>query len=184
MTSARAKLLDAQQRLHDSDAENGKYAMECIQETRQQLFGVRKSHLATVRQIDLEQMLRYYERNTKQHTRPDDAATFANLAHTAKRALVQGDSRYEDYLDALWKLNWTVLWRQDDYVIGRFHALAGQGYASIDRSAFDALVKQGRDAVQKGRINDLRDIVNRLWDLLPNEPTEVTTGGTANILKG
>jgi molecular chaperone DnaK len=184
LKEARSKLLEAGRCLENQgDGEEARYAMDRTQEAKQLLDVVRKANLATVRQLDLDQIIQYFE-NIKNLVQQNELTDFTRLLSTSRRAIVQGDARFDDYKSELWSIISTALWRQDWYVTERFTNLSRQSHLCRDKAAFDSLVSQGQQAIRANRIDTLRSITNRLWELQPSETIEEPLTGNANIMGG
>jgi molecular chaperone DnaK len=65
-------------------------------------------------------------------------------------------------------LKWDIWFRQDDFWVAAFQGVAKHSSSFVDRSRGNALIEEGRLAIERGDFASLRTIVRELWDLVPD----------------
>lgn len=106
-------------------------------------------------------------------------------ANEIRRRIEAGFDHAEAILDEMSRTYYVLLWKQDDYVVETFRGLAGERYLSPDKQAFDLLMSDGESAIKANDIDELRQIVLRIW------ATQLQTGRVnsnlsqlASVLRG
>jgi molecular chaperone DnaK len=160
----------------DSDPEAAKQAMDDIQEAKKLLAQARKTHRRTIRQLELERTVTFFNATVRQHARPAELGSFDNLTKTAQRAIDNNSSEFESHLDELRSKNFAILWRQDWFVINRFKWLSESTYLFPDAGAHAQLSKLGEQALQSNDIEKLRQVVSAL------DMTRVGSGAEDDML--
>ena len=128
--------------------------------------------------------MEFYQRVIKEHARPAEASSFQNLVNTARRAIEHNSSDFESHLEELRGRNFTILWRQDWFVIERFKWLADARYLFPITDEHAHLVQAGQQALRSDDVNELRAIVAQM------DGVRVGSGGddemllSANIVRG
>jgi len=149
----------------ESDPESVKQAHESVLESKRTLAKVRKDHLADMRQIELDRVTSFFEDYAREYAKPTEITAFNNMRKTAQRALKQGLMEFENYLDEMKGMNWQVLWRQDWFIVDTFKSLSEEDGLFTDKVLFEELVRTGIDAVQRDDIEELRNIVLRIYQI-------------------
>jgi molecular chaperone DnaK len=167
-----------------SDPESAKQAMDDVQEAKRLLAMARKDHLKEVREVELNSCAAWFDRNVRPHARPSEVQAFENLVITARRAIESNSADFEAHLRELKGKNFTILWRQDFFVVGRFKGFAREEHRSVDPREHRELVAQGMQALATNDINRLRGIVYRLELSFVGASDEGDMLANANILKG
>lgn len=165
-----SRLDQAREKLHlpeslksgEGDDETAKQAMDNIQEARRLLALTRKEHLKEIRQLELEKVVSFFDKTVRKHARPSEESVFDNLAKTAQRAVDNNGGDFEAHLDELRGKNFTILWRQDWFVIDRFKWLAGATHLFPDAREHAQLAAMGSESLKANDIEKLRQIVMHL----------------------
>jgi len=166
-----------------SDHESAKQAMDNVQEAKKLLADVRKGNAKTIRQIDLDACLKFFDDVVRKNARPTEANSFDNLAKSAQRAIDSNTGDFENFLDQLRGRNWEILWRQDWFVIEHFKRMSDEPWQFSDRAQHAQLSTMGKEAINAGDIEKLRKIVGSLYAI------RISTGEAedlmvANIMRG
>lgn len=164
------KLDDARERLNraavatvsESDPETAKQAMDDIQEAKKLLALARKEHLKVIRQIELNKVVEFFGSKVREFARPGESSSFDNLVRTAQRSIDSNTGDFESHLDNLRGKSFWVLWRQDWFVIDRFNWLSESSFLFPDGVEYAELCKMGRQALEIGDIDKLRNVVSHL----------------------
>ncbi|HKJ61789.1 MAG TPA: hypothetical protein VKA94_07295, partial [Hyphomicrobiales bacterium] len=168
----------------EGDPESAKKAMDDIQEAKKLLARTRKEHLKAIRQIELDRVVAFFNDGIREYARPAEVGSFDNLVRTAQRSIENNSREFEAHLDELRGKGFMVLWRQDWFVIDRFRGLSEDSFLFPDANEHSRLCNLGREALQAGDVDKLREVVVQL------ETTRVGTAGeddmiaNANILVG
>lgn len=163
LQEARDKLSSAQSYYsHQSDPETAKQALDDIQNVKRLIAATRQTHLKTIRQMELDKAIAFFDQAVRSHARPSEVTTFENLAKTAQRTLASPSGEFEGYLDELRGKNFMILWRQDWFVIDRFKWLAEDVYLFPNTLEHRQLVAVGTEALKAGDLDKLRQVVAQL----------------------
>lgn len=186
------KLEQARRKLENSislnpdevDTEKSQEAMEKILEARRILAQVRKEHLKEIRQIDLDNVMSFFDQYIRQYARPSEESSFDNLAKTAQRSIDRNDNDFESHLDELKGKNFEILWRQDWFVVERFKRMAESPYLFADRQRFEELVGIGTRHMRADDIDKLRAVVARLSMIQIGSAPDSEMLAAVNIVRG
>ena len=127
----------------ESDPEKALAANERILEAKMLLADVRKENLKELRQIDLDEVVEFFDMYIRQHAKPSEETEFDKLVETAQRSINNIDKDFEDHLGELKGRNFQILWRQDWFVIEEFNHLANSPHLFADQDRFEELVHIG-----------------------------------------
>jgi molecular chaperone DnaK len=142
-----------------SDPEQTKGALDEIRAIRKELSALRKDHLKVIRQVDLDSIIDFFDRMSRQHARPDEAQSFDALCKTAQHSIDTNGTDFETLLAELRSRNINTVWRSDDFVVDRFHWLSQSPEQFMDLERYAALILQGRTALAKPDLDKLREIL-------------------------
>jgi len=168
----------------DGDPESAKKAMDDVQEAKRLLAMARKDNIKTIRQMELDHAVGFFNDYVRQFARPSEEQSFDNLATTARRAIDGNSPDFEAHLSELHSKNFMILWRQDWFVIDRFKARAEQSHLYVDGKEHQALVALGAQALRDNDIDKLREIVYRLDMARVGMADEDDLLAGSNILRG
>ncbi len=80
---------------------------------------------------------------------------------------------------------WRTLWEKADFVLAMFHRASQERHLSKNTEAFDLLVGDGENAIKANDLDELRDILLRLWDNQINTANTIgDVGRLASVLRG
>lgn len=169
---------------NESDTERAQEAMEGVLEARKLLAQVRKNNLREIRQMDLDDIMRFFNENLRNKARPSEGNTLDNLFKTAQRAIDQNDRGFESYLYELKRQIFEILWRQDWFVIQRFNdmILSPHHFSSSDQ--FEKLTEEGKNFLENDDIDGLRQVIAQLSQIQIDAGSDSDMIDIANIIRG
>jgi molecular chaperone DnaK len=167
----------------ETDPETAKQAMDDVQEAKRLLALTRKEHLKEIRQLELDNLVAFFDKTVRQHARPTEANSFDNLVKTVQRAIDNNSSEFESYLDDLRGRNFIILWRQDWFVIERFKWLAKDVHLFPDAREHARAVAAGTAALKANDIDKLRSVVIHLDSIRIGSPRDEDMTLRANIVR-
>ena len=183
LEQARKKLNGARLNSSDkADPERVQEAMEGTFEARRLVAQVRKDHRKPIREMELEKATEHFNEDVRRYARPSEEKAFDNLVRTAQRSINQGDNDFESHLDELKSRNFQILWRQDWYVVKFFKEITSSPWHFSDATRFKQLVASGTRAIKNDNIDELRQIVGHLCQLLVSSNTSSSEDITMNII--
>src|SRR5262249_16379709 len=147
---------------NESDPESLKQAGQKVQEARAVLASIRAAHLAVIRQTELDNALSSFDVYAREKAKPTEITAFENMSRAALRLKEKASGEFDNILDEMKSTTWNVLWRDNNFVIGRFEFLRDQPFLFPDRKLHEALVERGLGAIQREDMNSLRTVV---WDM-------------------
>lgn len=166
------------------DPEASKQAMDNIQDAKKLLAQTRKTHLKTIRQMELENATSLFEDVLRSIAKPIDIKKFEDLNRSAQRAIDNNSSDFEAYLSEIKNLNFDILWQQDWFVIERFKQLISNPYAFSDSEQFNQLKQLGHEAIASDDIPKLRKVVFGLYAIKIGSNDNDDILASVNIIKG
>ncbi|MCL2146746.1 MAG: Hsp70 family protein [Synergistaceae bacterium] len=185
LEQARQKLKTAQSLDPNvADAEKAQEAHENNLEAKKIISQVREAHVPESRQMDLDNVTFYFQKNVQQYARPNEIEAFEKLTKTAQQSIDKNDDSFEGYLDELRGKNFEILWRQDWFVIDWFKDMASSPYNFIDARRFKELVDIGERFLNSGEIENLRSVVVSLWNIQFERSNQYYDASSVNIIRG
>ncbi len=166
----------------ETDPEKAKQAMDRVHEAKRLIARVRAAHLKTIRRMELDGVVAFFDQHCRASAKPSEQTQFDNAVRTAGRAIEQNDASFENYLDELRGRNWDVLWRQDSFVMGRFGMLQKSPHLFLDQAEYARLIAEGAQAVRADDMTALRAIVSTLESRRIRSPDLDSAGLGANIV--
>ena len=167
----------------ERDPEKARAAEEQILQAKKDLAKVRKKHLQTIRQKDLDSIVDLFDPLRKTMT-PVETSAVDNLIASAKRKIADTSGEFETYLSELRSKLFTVLWRQDWYIVGKFKAIAARPGAVSDKAKFKTLVTAGQNAMEHDNIERLREVVIELMSISYTSSVDYEDMNITNIVRG
>lgn len=143
----------------DGNPEKSKEAMDRVQEAKKLLAKIRGANLKPIRQMELDNVVGFFDEHVRQHAKPSEETQFDNAVRSARRAIELNDSSFENYLDDLRGKNFDILWRQDSFVVHRFQWLVKSPHLFPDQAQFRQLVTMGQKAAEDDDMQKLREVV-------------------------
>jgi len=143
----------------EGNPEQSKEAMDRVQDAKKIIARIRDANLKTIRQMELDSVIEFFDTYVRGHAKPSEETQFDNAVRSSKRAIDNNDSSFENYLSDLRGKNWDILWRQDSFVIHRFQWLSKSPHLFTDRAQFKQLSAMGQKAAEDDDMHKLRDVV-------------------------
>lgn len=149
----------------EGDPESCKQGLEEVSKSKRLLAQVRREHLESVRQAELDSVNGFFRDSVLLYARPHEVNAFENMYRTGQRVLNRRSGEFEILFDQMRGLNWQVLWRQDWFVVDTFRRWSGESYRFMDKTQFESLVRTGNEAMGRDDVPALRNVVARLSDI-------------------
>lgn len=185
LEKAKNKLDNASKLNHQqADPEETKQAMDDVQDAKKLLAQTRKDHLKTIRQIELDNTIDFFENVISQYVKPVEQNKFDNLRRSAQRAIDNNSHDFESYLDELRGLNFDILWNQDWFVVDRFKYFVENPYLFSNQDEFEKLVQMGESALRNDDISKLKQTVGLMYQIKVGSSSNDDILAAANIIKG
>lgn len=156
----RQKLDEAGALFVEDDPESIKKAGQKVQEARALLAAIRAGYLPIIRQAELDNTLSSFDLYARNAAKPTELAAFENMARAALRLKDNSSGEFDNILDEMKSTTWNVVWRDDNFVIHRFHWLRERPFLFPDRKLHDGLVEKGQAALDREDISLLRIVVS------------------------
>lgn len=138
--------------------------------------------------LEAEEQLRKTRRVIAEHGNEAEKQHVVELERQTRQTIA--DSNKDSFLlqrkvDELWHLGFAVLWRQPEYVVNFFYHLESRKALMSDPAAAARLLERGKTAIGEGDIQQVKECVGDLLDLLPYEQGEEEKRAFgANVLPG
>ena len=162
LTEVQERLSRAETAVGMMDPETTKQALDDVQQLKRLLAETRQTHLKTIRQLELDKAVTFFQKHVRPHARPSEISTFENLVKTAESVIMRSSSTFESHLDELRGKNFLILWRQDWFVIDRFKMFAEAVHLYPDCQEHAQLVAAGTEALRASDMEKVRHIVAQL----------------------
>ncbi len=169
--------------IDECDPEETQKGFEEVQSAKKVLAEIKRENLDQIRQIDLDSIVKIFDNVIKQYATESEVEAFKNLVSTAQRAIDSGSNEFESYLEELRNRNFSILWREDWFVLERFANLQSNPHLFVDKVMYRKLITEGSLAAQSSDINTLRGVVASLYQIkLGGSENEIFD--KANIIRG
>lgn len=150
---------------NNPDIERTQEAQEKLLEVKKILAQVRKNHLNEIRQMELDSCVAFFDENVREFAKPAEAASFDVLHRTAQRNIMRNSRDFEENLDEMKGYNFSILWKQDWFVVGYFKRQCSDSQAYSDENQFKLLVQQGENCIRNDDIFQLRKVIANLMSI-------------------
>lgn len=177
----RAANLDSQP---ECDPEDLQKIHNDILEAKKLINLVRQENQKTIRQMELDDIAKFFDENIRKFAKPAETEEFDNLVKTAQRAIEHNDTGFEIILENLKSKNTAILIRQDWFIIHLYRKSVSNPTNYLDKGKFRQLKLLGDEALQKGDIDRLRVIVGELLSIQIHSNSADNMFDIANIIKG
>lgn len=167
-----------------ADIENTQEAQEKLLEVKKTLAQVRKDHISEIRQMELERCVDFFNSNVRKYAKQSESESFDALHRTAKHNIARNSRDFEENLDEMRGYNFSVLWRQDWFVIDLFKRDIKDPHAYSDPAQFEALVQQGNNYIKNDDITQLRRVIAQLAKIRIYRSEEDDIMADVNIYRG
>jgi len=168
----------------ESDPEKVKETEEITLQAKRDLYEIRKKHLSKMRQIELDNVVKRFNDQLRKVASDNEKTQFDKLVASAKRVIEQNNSEFENYMDELRRINSSILWRQDWFLIDMFKYFASSPYLFNNKARFAQLVKQGELAIQKDDMKQLDQVIDGFFAIKTGGGSTITDIDLVNIVKG
>ena len=175
-----ARLLDP----NVPDAEKAHEAHEKNFEAKRLIDKVRKEHAGKLRQMELDNVMSYFQHTVQQHARPSEIEAFEKLTRTTQRSIERNDEDFMRFLNDLKSKNFEILWRQDWFVIEFFKWMAASPHAFMDTHYFKKLIGFGMQFMSSADMESLREVADELWRIRLNGFHFQYEAIAVNIIRG
>ena len=116
--------------------------MRKSQSAKKLLAEVKRENSVQIRQIDLDSVEKLFHDVIKQYATESEVEAFENLVNTAQRAIDSGSNEFENYLEELRGRNFSILWREDWFVLERFASLQSNPHLFVDKVMYRSLLQK------------------------------------------
>jgi molecular chaperone DnaK len=153
-------------------------------EAKKLLSVIRQKNLKEIRGIDFSYCYSFFTDHVKKYATPTEIEIFENLSKTAKRSIERNDSDFENILSDMKGKNFSILWRQDWFIIDYFNRMILNKNNFSDKIQFESLKNAGLEFLKNDNIKELRTIVGSLFEIEIRESSAEDMLGEANIIRG
>ena len=147
------------------DAEELKHLEEQLAAARKTLADIRERNKFAIRRNDLDAWRDYYKRDLKNFAEPSEAEQMENLFTRAESLIERDDTAFDDALNEIRDLGYTLLFRNDEYIAYMFNRVSKNPEDATDRESFYRLVQAGNAALARKDFVELRRIIGGLLSL-------------------
>jgi molecular chaperone DnaK len=168
----------------ETDVEKTQDAMENVLEARRLMASVKKEHIKEIRQLELDGVVKFFDEHLRSLARPSEVTTFDSLAKTAQRSITNNDAEFEHHLDNLRGKNFSILWRQDWFVVDRFNTMVKSPHLFQDQTRFEELAQVGVQCLRVDDIEKLRTVVAQLYTIKGGGEVDGEMYDDPNIIAG
>ena len=166
----------------EDDVERAQEAWEGVRDARRLIARIRKDHVQPLRRMELDEIVAFFNEHLRSLATPVEQKTFDNLRRSAQRAVAGDGSDFENYLNEMKSNNFSILWRQDGFVVAQFKMFVESGHRVPDQAAFARLVATGRACLESDNIDGLRQVVGQLAALQPRAVSTADLAAAVNII--
>jgi molecular chaperone DnaK len=167
-----------------AEPEETKQALDEIRAARRDISMLRKDHLKSIRQVDLDGVVESFTNYGRRFAQPEEQQAFDALARTAQHSIDTNATDFETHLAELRSRNINALWRSDQFIVERFHWLSASPEQFVDQAAYAALIEAGRIALAQQDLDLLREILIKLDGLRFTRVGEEEMLAMTNIVRG
>ena len=186
LSHARAMAIEAMYvEKHAADPEAVQQIYNNLLQARRLAAQIRRDHLREIRQQELDDAIHYFFESIRQHAQPHEIETFERMAKSAQVCIDQNGSDFDEILTQIRRRNFSILWKQDWYVVKRFNNLVQHPERFSDLAKFEALKKSGEELIRNDWLGQLRSVVGDLFNLMPDEPEDTNDMyDDVNVIRG
>ncbi|MCL6250394.1 Hsp70 family protein [Altererythrobacter sp. KTW20L] len=144
---------------NSAEPEETKKALDGVREAKREISLLRKDHLKTIRQMDLDSAVSAFASGGEEFASDDEREAFASLVKTAQNSIDTNGNDFESHLDELRGRNFMALWKSEKFVIDFFHALSRSPEQFPDLEQHAQYVERGRRALATNDHQALRAVL-------------------------
>lgn len=150
-------------RQDSSDREELQHISDDILQAKKILNKLRRENLSEIRQKELDHLIEYYQQKMIKYSDEDDQNEYDKLFESAKQAIRNNNSEFEDILDQIRYLNYRVNIKNNSEFPAQWFIWKIQNPENYsDENAFNQLVLAGKQAIENNDIQTLKQILNEL----------------------
>ena len=149
---------------HTQDQETVAEAESRLMECYRRVAILHQRYGNVIRSRDLNQKISLFNQY-KNLANEDEKAEFRNLEELARFSIDMGSSDFESQINEMSDIIGRIMWRQDGVIRNAFLNLIIFPGNFSDRAAFDRLKAEGQTALENKDMNELRRIVNDLYNI-------------------
>lgn len=169
---------------NEDDLERVQEAWEAIADARRLIAHVRNDHARPIRRMEFMETVTFFDEHLRKLATPMEQRTFDNLRVSAQRAVDSDGDEFEMYMNEMKGNNFSILWREDSYVVEMFKMFASEPHRTSDRTQFSQLVEAGVTLMQGDDIDALRQVVAQLAQLRRHAVSNADLSAAINIIGG
>jgi molecular chaperone DnaK len=183
-----------EQRRKLSEASSGderRCITETVRHTRQDLARLRfhPDHRGRYLEHKLNDLVTHYNDHARPGKPTPQSERFDQQSSAAMNELRRRTATAFDLaqiiIEQMETIYWRTLWEKPDFVLAMFRRKSQERHLSKNTEAFDLLVGDGENAIKANDMDELRDIVLRLWDdQIDTANTIGDVGRLASVLRG
>jgi hypothetical protein len=186
------KLEEQRRRLSEaSSGDERRSITETVRHTRQDIARLRfhPNHRGRYLEHKLNDLITHYN----DHARPEkptpqserfDQQSLAAMNELRRRTATAFDLA-QIIVEQMETIYWRTLWEKPDFVLAMFRRKSQERHLAKSTEAFDLLVGDGENAIKANGVDELRDIVLRLWDNQINTANTIgDVGRLASVMRG
>ena len=167
-----------------SDPEDVLKASNELLEAQKKINEVRQANLKTIRQMDLDSCVEFFDEAVRQFANPAEERSFDSLVRTAQRSIDRNDSDFDNILDNMRTKNTIILLRQDWFIVDWYQRATVSSANYLDQTRFFELKELGDEALVDDNIDKLRTVLFELVSIQIHSDSGDGMNDIANIVKG
>lgn len=168
----------------EQDIEDVQRASNELLEAKKMLNQVRQENLKTIRQMDLDSCVEYFNESVKKYATDAEIQSFENLSRSAQRSIDRNDSDFENILENMRIKNASILLKQDWFIVDMYRAYASSPLGYIDQAQFRALKEMGDKALRNNDMETLRKALVGLASIRVGDTGDEAMFDVANVIRG
>lgn len=168
----------------NSDPEDVQKANNDLLEAKKIINKTRLENLKTIRQMDLDGCIEFFDEVVRQYASPAEGQAFDNLAKTAQKSIDRSDADFDNILDTLKTKNTVILIRQDWFIVDWYRRATANSSNYLDHSKFAQLKRTGDSALENDDMDQLRAVLFELLSIQIHSDSGEGMFDIANIIKG
>lgn len=177
----KAANLDSQPQCEPEDVQK---ANNELLDAKKLINQTRQANLKTIRQMDLDSCVEFFEEVVRQYARPAEEQSFDNLTRTAQRSIDRNDGDFDNILDSMRTKNTLILLRQEWFVVDWYQRAIANPNNYVDMQKYSELKQQGDAALSNDDIDQLRQILFELLSIQIHSDSGDGMFDNVNVVKG
>jgi len=167
-----------------NDLEDIQKASNELLEAKKLLSSARQKNLKEIRSFDLSICQNFFINHVKKYANQAEIDVFDNLVKTAKRSIERNETDFENILNEIKGKNFSILWRQDWFVIDYFNRMIAYKNNFSNKEKLEELKNIGFEYIKNDQVNELRKVVAELSMFEIVESFGEGMFDEANIIRG